>query len=49
LGLIGLFVLAILIGVIESCMARLKLLHVPQLLVTSCILSLLALIAAVRL
>jgi formate hydrogenlyase subunit 4 len=49
LSFIGLFILAILIGVIESSMARLRLLRVPQLLVTSCILSLLALIAAVRL
>jgi formate hydrogenlyase subunit 4 len=46
---IGLFILAILIGIIESTMARLRLLRIPQLLVTSCILSLLALIAAVRL
>jgi formate hydrogenlyase subunit 4 len=49
LSFTGLFLLAILIGVIESSMARLRLLRVPQLLVTSCILSLLALIAAVRL
>ncbi len=48
-SLIGLFGLAVLVGVIESSMARLRLLRIPQLLVTSCILSLLALIAAVRL
>jgi formate hydrogenlyase subunit 4 len=47
-SLSGLYVLAVLIGAIESGMARLRLLRVPQLLVTSCILSLLALIAAVR-
>jgi formate hydrogenlyase subunit 4 len=49
ISLLGLFFLAMLIGVIESSMARLRLLRIPQLLVTSCILSLLALIAAVRL
>jgi formate hydrogenlyase subunit 4 len=48
LSLVGMGVLAVLVGVIESTMARLRLLRVPQLLVTACILAVLALIAAVR-
>ncbi|MEK7994298.1 MAG: NADH-quinone oxidoreductase subunit H, partial [Planctomycetota bacterium] len=42
-SLIGMVLLAILVGVIESSMARLKLLHVPQLLVGATTLSILAL------
>ncbi|MFA5239561.1 MAG: NADH-quinone oxidoreductase subunit H [Phycisphaerae bacterium] len=40
--------LAVLIGIIESSMARLKLLHVPQLLVGATILSILALVLILR-
>jgi formate hydrogenlyase subunit 4 len=47
LSLAGMGVLAVIVGVIESTMARLRLLHVPQLLVTACILAVLALIAVV--
>jgi formate hydrogenlyase subunit 4 len=36
---VGMIVLAIVIGVIESVMARLRLLQVPSLLVAACILS----------
>ncbi len=48
ISMAGMGMLALLVGVIESTMARLRLLHVPQLLVTACILAVLALIAAVR-
>ncbi|HOD07050.1 MAG TPA: NADH-quinone oxidoreductase subunit H [Myxococcota bacterium] len=41
-GVCGVFVIGILIGVIESIMARLKLLKVPQLLVVAMVLGLLA-------
>ncbi len=41
--IIGLFVLAIVTGMIESTMARLRLLRVPQLLVSAGLLSMLAL------
>jgi formate hydrogenlyase subunit 4 len=41
-------VLALLIGVIESVMARLRLVRVPQLLVTAGILSFLAVMVAMR-
>ena len=44
----GMAVLAVIVGMIESGMARLRMIRVPQLLVTACILSFLALIAAVR-
>lgn len=40
--------LAVLVGIIESSMARLKLLHVPQLLVGATILSILALVLILR-
>jgi len=40
--------LAILTGLIESSMARLRLLHVPQLLVGASILSALALVLVLR-
>jgi len=36
-GVGALFVLALLIGFVESSMARLKLLRVPQLLVVACV------------
>ena len=41
-GLVGLLVLAVVVGLIESAMARLRLVRVPQLLVTAAVLSLLA-------
>lgn len=47
-SLIGMVLLAILVGVIESSMARLKLLHVPQLLVGATTLSILALVLLPR-
>jgi len=42
------FILAVLVGVVESSMARLKLLHVPQLLLIANALSILALILVLR-
>ncbi len=48
IGVVAIFTLMVIVGIIESVMARLRLLRVPQLLVTACIFSLLALIAAVR-
>lgn len=47
IGLGAMLAVAIMIGIVESSMARLRLLRAPQLLVTACILSFLALIAAV--
>jgi len=47
-SLICMVLLAVLVGVIESSMARLKLLHVPQLLVGATTLSILALILLPR-
>jgi formate hydrogenlyase subunit 4 len=47
-GLGGLLVLSIIVGVIESSMARLRLLRVPQILVTACVLSFLAFMVVVR-
>ncbi|KJS31828.1 MAG: hydrogenase [Desulfatitalea sp. BRH_c12] len=47
-GLGAIMVLALLIGVIESVMARLRLVRVPQLLVTAGILSFLAVMVAMR-
>ena len=44
LFLAGIFVVAVLIGVIESIMARLKMTEVPKLLATACVLSALGLI-----
>jgi formate hydrogenlyase subunit 4 len=44
----GIFVLAVVIGVIESTMARLRLLRVPQLLVSAGALSILAVILALK-
>ena len=48
LGLCGMLVLGVVVGCIESMMARLRLIRVPQLLVTAGVLSLLAVIMAVR-
>lgn len=47
-ALAGMAGLAVLTGVIESCMARLKLLRVPQFLVAASVLSILALILVMR-
>jgi formate hydrogenlyase subunit 4 len=47
-GLGGLLVLAVIVGVIESSMARLRLLRVPQLLVTAGVLAFLAVLVAMR-
>ncbi|MFH0937777.1 MAG: NADH-quinone oxidoreductase subunit H [Planctomycetota bacterium] len=44
----GLFGLAVVIGVIESCMARLRLIRVPQLLIVASALATLSLIVALR-
>jgi len=48
LGAIGLAVMAVVVGVIESGMARLRLIRLPQLLVTASVLSLLAVIWLLR-
>jgi formate hydrogenlyase subunit 4 len=45
---VGLLVLAVLIGVIESTMARLRLTHIPALLVAACLLSTFGVILLVR-
>jgi formate hydrogenlyase subunit 4 len=47
-GLAGLILLSVIVGVIESSMARLRLLRVPQILVTACVLSFLAVMVVVR-
>jgi formate hydrogenlyase subunit 4 len=44
----GMFGVAVLTGIVESVMARLKMTHVPRLLVSACALSVLALILALR-
>ncbi len=44
----GMIVLAALIGVVESVMARLRLLHVPQLLVWACVIAVIGLILVLR-
>ena len=44
----GMFALAVVIGIVESTMARLRLVHVPQLLVGACVLAALALILVLR-
>ncbi len=44
----GMVLLAVLIGVIESVMARLRLLHVPQLLVWACVIAVIGLILVLR-
>ena len=46
--LAGMLLLAVVIGVIESVMARLKLVRVPQLLVTACLLSAFGLVLLIR-
>ena len=48
LGAIGLAVIVVVVGVIESVMARLRLIRLPQLLVTASVLSLLAVIWLLR-
>jgi formate hydrogenlyase subunit 4 len=48
IGLAGLLFLSVIVGVIESSMARLRLLRVPQVLVTACVLSFLAFMVVVR-
>ena len=48
LGICAMLVLGVLVGCIESMMARLRLIRVPQLIVTAGVLSLLAVIMAVR-
>ncbi|MCU0597984.1 MAG: NADH-quinone oxidoreductase subunit H, partial [Desulfobacterales bacterium] len=47
-GFAGLLFLSVIVGVIESSMARLRLLRVPQILVTACVLSFLAVMVVVR-
>lgn len=47
-GVGGVFVVAVAIGVIESAMARLQLLRVPQLLITASVLSAIAILWVVR-
>ncbi|OGR10178.1 MAG: hydrogenase [Deltaproteobacteria bacterium RIFOXYB12_FULL_58_9] len=47
-GLAGMFLLAVMIGVVESIMARVKLLRVPNLLVGATALAVLALVLVVR-
>jgi formate hydrogenlyase subunit 4 len=47
-GIVGLLFLSVIVGVIESSMARLRLLRVPQILVTACVLSFLAVMVVVR-
>lgn len=48
LSLAGLFVLAIVVGIIESCMARLRLVRVPHLLIGALTFSLLAFLLELR-
>ena len=48
IGLAGMLVLAVVVGVVESTMARLRLLRVPHLLLTACAFSILALLLVVR-
>ena len=44
----GMFLLAVLIGVVESVIARLRLVRIPQLLVTACLLSAFGMILLIR-
>jgi formate hydrogenlyase subunit 4 len=44
----GMLLLAVVIGVVESVMARLKLVRVPQLLITACLLSAFGLVLLIR-
>ena len=48
ISIVAVFVLAVLVGVVESSMARLRLLHIPQLLLIANALSILALILVLR-
>jgi formate hydrogenlyase subunit 4 len=47
-GLAGMFLLAIVVGVIESTMARLRLIRLPQMLVAAVLLSTLAFVWILR-
>ena len=47
-GLLGLGLLAVLVGVVESIMARLRLVRVPQFLIAASILSIVALVLVIR-
>jgi formate hydrogenlyase subunit 4 len=47
-SVVGMLLLAVLVGVVESTMARLRLLHVPQLLLGAMALSILALVLLLR-
>jgi formate hydrogenlyase subunit 4 len=47
-GMAGVFIVAMVIGVIESTMARLRLLRVPQMLVVSAVLAMIAVLWALR-
>lgn len=48
IGVVGMLVLAVIVGVIESVMARLRLARVPQLLLVGCVLSFMAVIVTMR-
>lgn len=48
LGIGGIFVVAVLVGVVESTMARLRLIRVPQLLVVASVLAVIALLWVLR-
>ena len=48
LFLIGMLLIAISVGVVESIMARLKLPHIPVLLVAACLLSAFGILMLVR-
>ncbi len=48
LGLAGILVVVVAVGLVESAMARLKLLRVPQLLLAASVLSVLGLILVLR-
>jgi len=47
-GLVGIFAVAVLIGIIESCMARLRLTRVPQMLVVALVFSFVAVLWVLR-
>ncbi len=47
-AIIGMLLLAVLVGIIESCMARLKMMRVPQLLLGAIAFSILALVLVLR-
>jgi len=48
LGVGGVFAVAVVVGVVESCMARLRLVRVPQMLVVGGVLAIAALLWALR-